>query len=355
MTLRAKLMAISLSCAFLVVITWMGVSIHSAYGAPDAGSNQLSIDIAATDYSDELKTSDLLVDIYKIADAVADGEYDAYDYPLNGVFAEDKDLAVAFSAGEWETVAKRVTDIVSAGDVQATVRDYDIVGRESTFELSDGVYAVVPHGSAGVLEPAYSARHAYAFLPSIVTLPTKSGSDGVPSSGGAGGWLQEMTICLKPDRSPLYGDIRIDKSVDKFSGEPATFVFRVWGSLRDGELETSPVVEYDNYVSMFYDGTEESSSVSLTHIPAGMKLNVEEVYSSSRYDCVGSSRVETDVVPSTVDVERGSKPALSVSFSNVRNDKITGGGGIENHFDYDGSKHDSNGWTWTKRPEGAKS
>lgn len=327
-----------------------------AYGAFGSGSNTLTVDIVANDYAEDLASSDMVLDLYKIADATRNDTYETYDYMLLEPFVDDKAMRRFMDEKDWVEFSKQVYEIIATQDVTAVRKDVAVEDQQVVFDgLKDGIYAVVPHGKDGVIDAAYSRRYAYKFSPSVIALPTKDAIDGVVNSGNSGDWLDEATVYVKPSREHIYGDLEINKTVEGFAGEPATFVFHIYGELVD-EISDDKLT-YDNYASVTYDGTEESSVATVTHIPAGMTVTVEEVYEGARYSAALSEATRKTVGPivSSHDVETGQGTIVSVEYHNVQDDRIIGGNGIENNFEYNPKSEDAeNGWVWTQRPEDAR-
>lgn len=350
---KHNLIGICIMTAALVMSAVCGLR---AYGAFGSGSNKLTVDIVANDYADDLESSDMVLDLYKVADATRNETYETYDYTLVEPFVSDKAMQSFMDDEDWVEFSKQVYEVVGTQDVTAIAKNVHAENQEAVFsDLKDGIYAVIPHGGNDVLDAAYSREYAYKFSPSVIALPTKDAIDGVVNSGNGSDWLDEATVYVKPSREHIYGDLQIHKTVDGFVGEPATFVFHIYGELT--ETGKTGTLKYDNYASVTYDGTDESSVALVTHIPAGMTVTVEEVYEGARYSAALSEATRKTVGPivSSHDVETGQGTIVSVEYHNVQDDRIIGGNGIENNFEYNPKSEDAeNGWVWTQRPEDAR-
>ena len=147
-----------------------------------------------------------------------------------------------------------------------------------------------------------------------------------------------MTTGLKPEQTPRYGSLVIEKTLTSYNATlgDAVFVFRVEGT-RDHTQVISDVV------SLNFDGTG-TKRVEITGIPAGTAVTVTEIYGGSNYD-VTSSGTQTAVIPA--DGEEGA-PA-TVSFTNEYNGGMNPGSGIVNHFEYtDGV------WDWEQQTDSSQ-
>lgn len=313
-----------LGAALLALGLLVSVALGSRALAVGEGPNTLvTLASASTDESfvADIAQANVVVDVYKLADAVKNSSYATYDYALTDSFAS---LGTSFSSaqvdGSWETVAEGAAQLI---DNAPKVISEAPVGED--IHLDDGIYLVIAHGEGITDGPvAYSDTYRYTFAPSLVALPTNV-QEGYEELGylsspidTTGEWRTSVTIALKPRQDPLYGDLVITKNLPTFSGsEPATFVFHVTGE------------DYDEYASV-YATSEGATSTTLVHIPAGLTVSVTEVYDGARYTPEGGATATATIVSTA----NGQTPA-SVSFTNVPDGTHTGGGhGIENHFEY---------------------
>lgn len=312
----------------LALCLLMSVALSKAL-AEGEGSNTLrTIATASTDeaFVADINTANIVVDVYKLADATKMENYDAYDYTLVAPFTGLQSMfdgAQSGGASTWEDVANSAMDLIGGAEKVAS----DVpVGEE--IRLDDGIYLVIPHGE-DVDEPAtaYSDSYRYTFAPSIVALPTKVQEgydqqgylDGpIGTAAEYGDWTTEVTIALKPSQQPLYGDLIITKNVTELAGsEPATFVFHVTGE------------GYDEYASVYVTSTDPVST-TLEHIPVGLEVTVVEEYGGGRYTPRGEASATATIVSS-----QSGQDTASVSFTNEPGGSYTSGGhGIENHFEY---------------------
>lgn len=339
----------------IVMVLTLAFGTAVAYAAWGSGSSTLTI--LASNSTDEtfvqdVESAGVQVDVYQIATAAPDDQLGAYRYTLIAPF-DTSAMQSPLSTSSWQDLALEAKSIVTAadGNVKAVATNHAITGEAASplANLADGMYLVLAHGQGGANEPAYSRRYAYTYSPAVTVLPTREADEnGVISTAGAGDWLDNATIVLKPERSPLYGSLTINKTVEDFSGQPATFVFHITGSMvlpattEGGEVRT---ITYDNYAAITYNGTQESASTTVTHIPAGMTVQVEEVYAGARYRLSSNDTASKTVGPIVAD--QAGDP-ISVSFDNESNNTGKGGNGIENKFTF--NLNNTGDWDWTSTP-----
>ena len=86
-------------------------------------------------------------------------------------------------------------------------------------------------------------------------------------------------VVLKPEQTPRYGSLVIDKTLRDFnatSGAQATFVFQIDITTLEGKTESR--VE-----AMTMGADEESQQLTIDQIPAGASVRVRETYSGASY------------------------------------------------------------------------
>jgi hypothetical protein len=134
-----------------------------------------------------------------------------------------------------------------------------------------------------------------------------------------------------------YGQLEINKTVEDFSGEAASFVFHVV----DTDAQGNEGTKYNEYATVQYTA-EGAKSAVLSHIPAGLVLNVYEEYPGGRYSLVSVNGLPVDDDPKAT-VTIIADQIIPVSFTNKSNDFPVGGHGIENHFVFDYDEEKKNG------------
>lgn len=315
--LTKRLSAVVLMACLLVALAFGGVAAWAAdwYGV----DNTLTVEPCGEDseYASDLLSDDVevTVDVYKIASAEPHSVDKAFDYVLDpeGPFAELSVPANPQDASDWDDLMNAAVAIVE-GDSSITPTKSGLA-RTELGPFDDGLYLVMAR-------EAHTDTHAYTFLPALVALPNKDGY----RTDDPTDWNHTVTIVLKPERKPLYGDIEIKKTVQDFKGEGATFVYYLTGTTPDGDT-------YEDYAAVMC--TSESGSTVVTHIPAGTEITVTEVDPGPRYEYVSGPEPATV----TIDVHE----VVSVSFVNKSNGSSTGGHGVQNNFE----ATEDGDWAWT--------
>ena len=303
---------------------------------PPEGGNTLNVGITNDDtLKEDLLKANVVVDLYKVADAEADESFETFNYtmvedfyPAESDSDEVKDALTIKSDptnDDWDAMAEAAADKI-AGVAPAASFPMNEAGEASQNGLADGLYLVVAHGEGQDPLYAASSMYGYRFLPILVALPGKARDDSgaIRTDDSYGAWLTNVSIVLKPSQEPLYGSLRIQKTVDNFYGEPATFVFHIVST------DDSPF-EYDNYASVYYTGGEPAETTA-THIKAGTVVTVTEVYPGGRFEPVGEyQNISPGKAIVADDQVTDDNPIASVSFANHQITDI-GGHGIENNF-----------------------
>ena len=345
---------IALAMCLLAALAVGGVMAW-AEGEPDwakhADGNTLTINATNTDtMAEDIATADVVYDIYQVATAEKNGTYDIYDYTWVEPFGSGAvDLSLYPTGSAWHDraveLATRLEELSVRQSAEVLANADAAKLAESDIKFQNGMYLVLPHGKDvdlidenGLLQlKAYSATWEYTFQPTLVTLPSKAAqgvdADGYPiinTADSFGDWLTEVTISCKPERAPLFGSLRIDKTVlnPSENPEPATFVFHITGTTPQGEA-------YDNYASIYYTGGG-SGSTTVTHIPAGTEVTVTEEYFGAKYVYVSDSdgtdnSAATTIIADRV-VEAGTVMA-NVGFTNDETGGPGGGHGVENNVE----------------------
>ena len=251
------------------------------------------------------------VRMYKVADVNQYGEYQALagfeDLKLDSISSKT-------TAQEWEEKAKSAVKAVEENQTEATASDNLIGGKGSVDGLSVGMYLVEA-------EEVQSPYYTYSFTPYLISLPNnyyyQTGDDE---------WVYELSeVVLKPEQTPRYGSLVIDKTLRDFnatSGAQATFVFQIDITTLEGKTESR--VE-----AMTMGAGEESQQLTIDQIPAGASVRVRETYSGASY---------TQVSDDPDDVTIFADEAVRVSFENAHDGRPNGGYGVKNNFKLDENK-----------------
>lgn len=299
----------------------------------------LTVQPGSGDYAADLAQADIAIDLYKVADAVADSSYDTYDYTLTEGYT-GLDLPKDPDSAAWDTLAQGAAKIALNGGTPAvtgkagTAINIPVCGLYLAVARGGDItdYTTTIEGENGAQETAtiaHSGRYTYTFTPSLVSLPGKEAdADGIISTAGDGDWQYDVTVTLKPERSERYGSLEIVKELQRYeTSGPATFVFDI-----EAVLDNENV--YSDVVSLTFTEPGQKSTL-LEKIPVGADVTVTEVYSGASY-----SPVSTDPQVRTIRADT----TASVTFSNDYNGADRGGGTIVNHFGYS----TDNGWEWTR-------
>ena len=262
--------------------------------------------------------TDIKVNLYKVADVDVSGNYTATkDFTglnVSSVSADNKDAA----ASEWADRAKEAQKMLKES-VEPTATVTLAKGIGSKDGLATGLYLVdTPE--------VVTTNYTYTFTPYLVSLPTNN-----YYSNGNDTWIYDLTdtnaIGLKPEEHARYGDLKINKTLanhNATTGKKATFVFKIEITPLKGKTET-------RIESLDFEAAGDSS-VTITKIPAGVKVKVTEVYSGASYKLTSAN----DQTATIVATDRGStNTPASVSFTNDIDDNMNGGYGVKNNFKLD--------------------
>lgn len=305
---------------------------------------------------EDLSQAQVVVDLYKVADAEEVPGQDTYSYKALPPY-EALDLADITDNARWKELSQEAAAVALSGQTP-TAEGLGTDGEKSG-SLEAGLYLVVARGADEpdyiaeitteeaegegqgegetlIATIAHSDNYVYTFLPELVSLPGKppvEGEDGpVYGTANPGAWIYDMEVVLKPSQSVRYGSLEIEKVLRTYeTSGPATFVFSVEAVLRGRTV-------YSDVVSLSF--TEPGRrSVVLDRIPVGAQVTVEEVYSGASYS------LETERVVSTVIEAQETSVA---AFTNDYDGRGAKGGAVTNHFEYETEA----GWTWTQTPDG---
>lgn len=290
----------------------------------------LTVHPGGSEYAD-LQEANVVIDLYKVADAVEIEGYNGYDFANCPDFSE-LDLKDQQDNEAWGKLAQQATMKIYNDRPQPFSSGNPV---KSAIIVDPGLYLVIAHG-ADVEKPITISKDSegndiyissvltesreFVFTPCLVTMPgLKAGDE----------WEYEADIKLKPEASYRYGSLEIIKSLNGYvDGKPATFVFQI-EAVKDGKSVYSDVVS----ITLSEDG---QCSELIEDIPIGSEVTVTEIYSGVCYNLITDKT--QNVVITAEDIS-------SVQFTNSANDLAIDGGGITNKFEYNGSEGD---WNWTQ-------
>lgn len=346
--------------AFVLAVSAVAVTpaIDGTAEAVDVSSKSCTLTVkpGSEEYAADLAKANVVVDVYKIADAVADSNYDTYGYNFQSIYAGLK-VSAQPDNEEWNALAQQAANIALNGGTPAVSGEADKKLELLAPDLGCGLYLVIARGSniadyvtkvknedgrEEIATIAQSDEYTYIFAPSLVSLPSKQAeADGSISTAGAGDWLYDVTITLKPERDVRFGSLEIVKTLQNYEvKDSATFVFQVDVFLGEGEDERK--VSSKVYSISFNPGSPAQKSVRIDELPVGARVTVTEVYSGAVYAVV-TDATQTVVIPAN--------DVASVAFTNDYNPTDKGGGAVTNNFTYSTSE---NKWGWTKIPDDAE-
>ena len=286
--------SIKKSCALLIAcaLTLSAFAVlpkANAANMVDTGKKDCSIDFKTggdDKVSADLGTTTVDVKLYKVADISEVG-----DYTASGDFAQldvsALDASDSTSADEW---LKRATEAVGmVTDSTKPTAEVSLTDGEGKAEdLATGLYLVMA-------DKAQTTNYEYTFTPYLISLPNnyyyQTGDD----------WVYELSeVVLKPEQTPRYGSLVIDKTLRDFnatSGAQATFVFQIDITTLEGKTESR--------VEAMTMGADEGSQ-QLTIDPDDVTIFADE--------------------------------AVRVSFENAHDGRPNGGYGVKNNFKLDENK-----------------
>lgn len=375
---RSKLAIVvaAILCLCLVAMTaFQGVQKAQAAALDLREPCSITLEVSNNGQLTDEEPSPLYYKLYKVADAIAQSGFDAYDFDTTAPFTDLKVNAVANGTATSETYTTLANDaatiIATADPAIAPEVDSATAGSH---EVDAGLYLVVAYGpkdasdetqdananvlvvnssdvegAAPYVSKAYSESYEFTFAPQLIALPTKEAVGGVISTANPGDWLYTPTVTLKPEIDPRAASLTITKkllnnwygvngsdSIDANASDwteasdsiitpkNTTFVFKVVGTIGDETV-------YDNVVTLNY--TPANDSVTISDIPMGAHVVITEVYSGATFESWMGDTKELDIVSAT----------NSVEFQNRYIDKANNGGSVTNSFEYD----EDASWTWS--------
>ena len=270
--------------------------------------------------------TDIKVNLYKVADVDVSGNYtatkDFTGLDVSSVSADDKDVA----ASKW---ADRASE--AKGMLSDSVKPVDTVpltgGIGNKDGLDTGLYLVDT-------PKVITTNYTYTFTPYLVSLPTNNYYSG---NGASDDWIYNLTgsnaVGLKPEQHVRYGDLVINKELVDHNatfGNNATFVFEIKIETLDKKTETR--------IEALTFSAAGNDSVTITKIPAGSTVVVNEIYSGASYQLTSDrNQIDQTVKIIATDEKEAGKAgtAVEVSFTNKHDGRTNGGYGVKNNFKLD--------------------
>ena len=356
------------------------------------------------DMMEDLKTANIVVDVYKVANMIKSDKYDTYTFKATTAFAGADDGSFEALVNDIQGrlddtgIDKKAWGLLAEGSLKAVMADpqrkiftyntyyanadgiVNLVDSSGN-RIEQGLYLVVAHTDGledylrtGTAEDFYydinddlvteeSVRRAsiaqtkmyeYYFGAQLIAIPTKAPDEnGVIKTSNPGPWLfgteaDPLTYVLKPSRTLRNGILKITKTLTDYADlskgayfEPATFSFSIVGKDDEGNIV------YQREVSLSVtEPVEEAEVITLNDLIIGTNVTVTESYSGAHY------LADQDTVTQTVTIKTPEKTTNTegvatitgdeLHFKNHNDDVHRGGHGIENKFVF--SK--SSGWQW---------
>lgn len=318
----------ALTLAAITVLSAAGLSsVYGALGVETDRKCSLTFTLDDTEF-DELRSLEIPVDVYKVADITEEAVYDTTKYTDFAKLGLEN-VRSTTTAEEWAQMAEDAMKIVEDKKIAPTA-DVKVTkpagAPESTGVINDletGMYLVQA-------ETVQTSEYTYDFTPYLVSLPNNYYSKEKDDT-----WVYDVTTGMKPQQTQRYGDLEIFKDLTEYNAslKDALFVFQVEGT-RNGEKV------YSDVVSIKFNQAGKKS-VLVKHLPAGTKVTVKEVYAGGSYSNTSGDTQETVIVAEGIT----DNPA-SVSFTNTYNGKLIPGTGIVNHFENKDGE-----WSWEQQTD----
>ena len=341
----------------------------SVFAADPDSTESCTLTVFSHQTQENLAAANVVVDIYRIADATKDQMYDTYNLTLvEALQNAGLTLPSDNETGGWDQTKKMASDLIlGKGDGQTQwkpdgsyqIKDYSNIPLGQPMNVSPGIYFVVAHGNnvtdyvsqneAGdVITLAETPECTYQFFTELVMAPTKEPDpeSGEINSANPGAWDPNVKLYLKPAEEATRGDLYITKKLDEYEQrkkdtngkkrdiiDDATFVFEVT-AYKDENNQDNEHIVYHDFVSITFKEAVSKTAV-VRDIPAGSYVKIEEVYSGRSYDAVVEKTPKVQYV--TIRPEVGEDTSNKVEFENIYDDRPGGGGSVTNYFSFDGT------------------
>lgn len=284
--------------------------------------------------SSELLSASIPVNLYKVASVDVSGNYTATDaftgLKLSSVSADN----LADATAEWKKRANDAKEMLTDSDGKTVVEPTQTItltnnpnDDHTITRLKTGLYLV---DTPKVITPNYT----YTFTPYLISLPTNNYYNNDHTNDE---WIYNLTgsnaVGLKTEQHVRYGNLVINKELVDHNatfGDEATFVFQIDIEKPDGKKETR--------IEELTFSAAGKNSVTITKIPAGSEVVVNEIYSGASYQLTSDRNQinQTVKIIATDEKEAGKAgAAVEVSFTNEHNGRTNGGYGVRNNFKLD--------------------
>ncbi len=298
---------------------------------------ECSIEFDISGNSSELLNDDVTVkvNLYKVALVDESGNYTATGaftgLDLSSVSADNPDTAAA----TWAARAKEAQGKLTDSDGKTVVKPTETVTLQNgrgynKNKLKTGLYLVDT-------PKVITTNYTYTFTPYLVSLPTNNYYSG---NGANDDWIYNLTkennsaVGLKPEEHVRYGDLVINKELVDHNatfGDKATFVFQI-------DITTLDKKKTETRIEELTFSAAGKHSITITKIPAGSTVVVNEIYSGASYQLTSDrNQIDQTVKIIATDEKEAGKAgtAREVLFTNKHNGRTNGGYGVRNNFKLD--------------------
>lgn len=336
----------------------------------------------------------VIVDLYKVADAVKEDGYEAYHLKATGSYTGIQDILdgmkVKINNGVVEPVNNEngVNEIYrklaqTVAKTALATKDGELVNKPSKDmskpisgkslaefkELDPGMYLVVAHGDmkpeqyiremnaaddilgdkeapdyyyegddgSQIVTVATSGGYVYTYLPELISLPARVDEGGYVLGGSfstadtENAWESTVTATLKSEQSKELTSLRIIKEFNNVSDDD---VVKEDGFVFRYEVWQDEIFLFSDVETIYYG--KSNTCETMKKIPVGATVKVKEIYSGAAFRPGMTEEMEANI-------EDG---VYVITFNNTYTGNNTGGNVINNRFTYDGS----DGWNPEQDP-----
>lgn len=228
-------------------------------------------------FGDDLEiNAQVVIDVYKVADAIRVPGYDAYSYEFKGAYKElslpqnkDSEGIKHPTAEDWRSLSQEAAEIALTGngDTRLVISTVDaskdrrpmwLPSDPDTGETAAGLYLLIARSrdmseiadykihmgseTGDIATIASSEQYTYIFSPELISIPMRGQGETLdvkgpspeaengPLPGGMSGdytyttsddgeWIYNLNVYLKPVRVPRYGSLEIEKKLNVYESE----------------------------------------------------------------------------------------------------------------------------------------
>ena len=390
--------------AIILAAVLMAVSVplfgNTAYADPVDLTQDCSLTITSSASTEQdqalLDEANVVVDIYRVADAIEDEMYDTYHWKTIPMLEGQLEIPDDTDRAGWRQVATQATNLLLGtapeGQTQwnpettagALLTNYDsslkIMGKslgEKIEGLKPGIYLIIPHGSnitnycstnraaaanenaaadatseLAVTNPASlsptvmlarSSKRTYQFAPELVALPTKAPNEEgeIKTSNQPYEWIYDASVVLKPAQLGVGGDLEIIKDLSAYEYRKKNNLEGVERDVIDPATFVFEVTAYENQAIYEAQGANAPAIyhnfISIEFTDASSKSALIRDIPVGSYvvvEEVYSGRSYTATVDTTQTATIQPDQPVGVDFTNDYDDRHGGGGSFTNNFKY---------------------